>query len=657
MRSLTPKILFFTIIAILLIRCDDSTDIIPNKNYFNSANIKAIYTSLQQKNTDSLISLLNTENPQEKTADIFALASLDDTLFYTVVAPLLNDNTATVRRSAAFALGQMSSDFYESKLIAAFNNESDNFVKRQILIALGKIGTDKALNFTASLNLQSDETQVLQGQGIAFYFFAKRGIITQQMYAKTFEVMNNPDVSEDAKLAYSYLLTLNGLHYANYFKIIENEVLTQHNVYYLTNLVYGLKNIKTSQSFGLIIKVLEADADYRIKISAIKALEAFSYESGKKYVYNALTDNNPQIAVTASEYFLKKGTKADANIYLSYSKKITFWQARSNMLMAALKFSQDKKSISNSIITGYKAAENIYEKASLLYALSENPKQYKFVTDETFSATEKIISTTGMRCLYKMRINPRFKTIASTITQNNENIDAKFKIIVQEAMSKGDPAMVYYAAKLLNYPNVNLIDVFTNTYFLTQAMNTLKLPKDFVAYNELCKAIDNFGGQTCTNDPKIDFLSIDWDYVRSLSAQQRVLVKTNKGNFEITVDVNSCPATAYVFLGLVQSGYYNNTYFAEQDPGKALFTGGKRGDAWQNQNIPLVREISDKIFADGSVVTPVIDKDYNSVNWFITTAPTMEFYGKNTVFGEVTKGLDVVHQLVLGDKILEIRIL
>jgi cyclophilin family peptidyl-prolyl cis-trans isomerase len=659
MRSLTPKIIIFAIILFAIARCSDTQEIIIKKNNFSSPEYRSIFDNLQTNNTDSLIEILKTANPQLKTADIYAIASIGDSMYNTVIAPFLNNDNAQIRIASAFALGQMKSNFYESKLIAQYNNENDNFVKKQILISLGKTGSDKALNFVASLNIDNKNTQILQGQGIAFYFFSKRKIISEQMFAKTFEILNNENISQDAKLYFSYTLTLNNLQFNNnYFSIIENEIKTQDNIYLLTNLTLSLKNIHTTQSFKLLTEILQATTDYRIKIAAIKALEAFYYESGKKYIFKALTDQNPQIAIVASEYFVKKGTRNDANTYLSYIKKISSWKARSNMLMAALKYSPDKKNIANSIISGYNAAENIYEKASLLYALSVDPKQYAFVNDQTFSTNEKIISTTGMKCLMQMRINPHFNKIAATIKSNsNEDINAKFKIIVQEAMAKGDPAMIYYAAKLINSPDVKLIDVFTNTYFLTQAMNSIKLPKDFTAYNELCKAVNNFGGQNCKKNIAIDNLKLDWNFIAQIPAEQRVLVKTNKGNFEITLDVNSNPANVYIFLQLVNNGYYNNTFFANENPGKAIFTGGKRGDGWQNLNIPLIKEISNKNFIDGSVVMPTITQNYNSVNWFITTSPTIEYYGNNTIIGQVTKGLYIVHQLEIGDKIFEIRML
>ena len=47
----------------------------------------------------------------------------------------------------------------------------------------------------------------------------------------------------------------------------------------------------------------------------------------------------------------------------------------------------------------------------------------------------------------------------------------------------------------------------------------------------------------------------------------------------------------------------------------------------------------------------------NGSQFFITHVPTPWLDGKHTVFGEVTKGQDVVNAITQGDKILQIEIL
>jgi cyclophilin family peptidyl-prolyl cis-trans isomerase len=45
-------------------------------------------------------------------------------------------------------------------------------------------------------------------------------------------------------------------------------------------------------------------------------------------------------------------------------------------------------------------------------------------------------------------------------------------------------------------------------------------------------------------------------------------------------------------------------------------------------------------------------KDTEGSQWFITHSPTPHLDGRYTIFGKVTAGMDVVHKIEVGDKIL-----
>jgi cyclophilin family peptidyl-prolyl cis-trans isomerase len=45
-------------------------------------------------------------------------------------------------------------------------------------------------------------------------------------------------------------------------------------------------------------------------------------------------------------------------------------------------------------------------------------------------------------------------------------------------------------------------------------------------------------------------------------------------------------------------------------------------------------------------------KDTESSQWFITHSPTPHLDGRYTIFGQVVSGMEVVHKLEVGDKIL-----
>jgi len=650
---------------LLFVACED--DINTNNNYSNSVgyniynkdeNLQRVNDYRQSKDVDIVLQYSTSNNSIVKREVILSLSTIADTNEIISVVPFLRDNNAQVRMVSAFAVGQSYALMHEARLIEAYKSETDDYVKQELLIAIGKCGSQVGLDFILSQTIADDNDILLKGQGRAFYYIASNGIITAQMIDKTMQIISNPNINQISKLEFSHLIASNlSIDLGSYFDAISNELKTNSNVYLLSNLAASIKHMNSQRSIDLLKNIARSDADYRVKISALEALSVYNYNQVNDIMLEVAQFENAFVAKTAANFFIFNGKSADANKYFNISKQIIPWQARTTMISAALKYSSNKTSIINSIISGYNAVENKYEKAALLYALSSVPSQYEFVKDEAFSADNKIISTAGIKSLYAMRLSPDFDKVARHVQQNSgTNLYAEFSLIFKEAMTSGNKMMVYYAAKIMSRKDLKIIEEFENTFFMSQAADQLDYPADIVIRNEICKTLTLYGNQPCSS-PNLNVFEFNWDFVKSIDAEQRVLVKTTSGDFEMTLDVNSAPATVGVFLDLVNSGYYNNTFFFKNIPGKAIVTGGKRGDGEMNFNMALINEINMKDFKDGSVAMRILDDDYQSVNWFITTSPNIMYDNNFTIFAEVSNGLQVVHNLQVGDKITEIIIL
>jgi cyclophilin family peptidyl-prolyl cis-trans isomerase len=59
----------------------------------------------------------------------------------------------------------------------------------------------------------------------------------------------------------------------------------------------------------------------------------------------------------------------------------------------------------------------------------------------------------------------------------------------------------------------------------------------------------------------------------------------------------------------------------------------------------------------GSVGMASAGKDTEGTQWFITHSPTPHLDGRYTNFATVVSGMDVVHQLEVGDTILSMKLL
>jgi cyclophilin family peptidyl-prolyl cis-trans isomerase len=50
-------------------------------------------------------------------------------------------------------------------------------------------------------------------------------------------------------------------------------------------------------------------------------------------------------------------------------------------------------------------------------------------------------------------------------------------------------------------------------------------------------------------------------------------------------------------------------------------------------------------------------KDTEGTQWFITHSPTPHLDGRYTIFATVSKGMEVVHAMEVGDKIIDVSLI
>ncbi len=139
----------------------------------------------------------------------------------------------------------------------------------------------------------------------------------------------------------------------------------------------------------------------------------------------------------------------------------------------------------------------------------------------------------------------------------------------------------------------------------------------------------------------------------------KIILHTNKGDIEGTIFASQVPITAANFLNLARKGYYNGLTFHRVIPdfmiqgGDPTATGmGGPGYKFADEIVPALKHNKPGIFSMANA-----GPGTNGSQFFITHVPTPHLDGKHTVFGEVTKGQDVVNKIEKGDKITTIDVL
>ncbi len=139
----------------------------------------------------------------------------------------------------------------------------------------------------------------------------------------------------------------------------------------------------------------------------------------------------------------------------------------------------------------------------------------------------------------------------------------------------------------------------------------------------------------------------------------RILLKTSKGNIDLTLFPSQAPVTVASFLNLAQKGKYDGVVFHRVienfmiQGGDPSGTGrGDRGYKFEDECVPALR-----FDQPGRLAMANAGPNTNGSQFFITHVPTAWLDGKHTIFGQVNKGQEVVNAIGQGDKIEAVEIL
>ncbi len=139
----------------------------------------------------------------------------------------------------------------------------------------------------------------------------------------------------------------------------------------------------------------------------------------------------------------------------------------------------------------------------------------------------------------------------------------------------------------------------------------------------------------------------------------RIVMKTTKGSIEGTLFASKVPMTVANFLNLSKKGYYDGIAFHRVIAGFMIQGGdptgtgaGSPGYKFGDEFDATLKHSKPGIFSMANA-----GPGTNGSQFFITHVPTPHLDGKHSVFGEVTKGQDVVDKIAKGDKIEKIEIL
>lgn len=130
-------------------------------------------------------------------------------------------------------------------------------------------------------------------------------------------------------------------------------------------------------------------------------------------------------------------------------------------------------------------------------------------------------------------------------------------------------------------------------------------------------------------------------------------IETSKGMIELELYPEAAPGTVSNFTSKASAGFYKNLTFHRVEDW-VIQGGDPVGNGTGGGKMPT--ELSDLPFVEGSlgVARGGDIKVSNDAQFFICTQECSWLNGQYTIFGKVTKGMDVVKKIAIGDKILSV---
>ena len=138
----------------------------------------------------------------------------------------------------------------------------------------------------------------------------------------------------------------------------------------------------------------------------------------------------------------------------------------------------------------------------------------------------------------------------------------------------------------------------------------------------------------------------------------KITVHTTQGDIDATMFSSKVPITTANFLNLAKRGYYDGISFHRVIANFMIQGGDPTGSGSGGPGYKFLDEIDRTLKHSKAGIFSMANAgpNTNGSQFFITHQATPHLDGRHAVFGEVTKGQDVVNKIKQGDKITSITI-
>lgn len=606
---------------------------------FDNKELRHIADLQDRRSTDSLLIYLQSDDINLKRAAALALGSVQDSTASVRLGDILLNETDTVlRRNAAFALGQIGNFAAVNALIPSITTPN-LAVRAEALEALGKsVGKN---DLKSLVMVPEQDTLTLSGISWGLYRAAVRSVVDSTAVSRAALILGDPS-GKSARLAAAQFFSRSPLKGEKIPAAVLTAASGDYDPEVRMSAVNALTKVEPEETLATLDKAIN-DADYRVRVSVARALRTHPWFVSKPYFEKLLADPNVHVTVAAAEAIVPLAPATAAADVLKWADNASNWRTQANLYACALKLNQST-STSEKIRSLITSSTNDYQKAALIDALGNHSSNVDFIFEQ-FKGTEvKVIKSTSANSLEKINLSKNL----------SKDEQLKYVDIYREIIASGDLGSIIYACDALGDSTLGFKSIITDYSFLETAKAKLSLPRDYETYVPLERTLNYFKGLPPPKKLENKFNHpIDWTIAKEIKSEQKVLIQTTKGDITLVLFLDEAPGSVVNFVKLVKDNYYDGKIFHRVVPNFVIQTGCNRGDGFGGEDYSIRSEFSKRKYKAGSVGMASAGKDTEGTQWFITHSPTPHLDGRYTIFAEVVSGMDVVHKIEVGDKIVK----
>ena len=609
-------------------------------NKFDDPHLVKIADFQDRRSGDSLVRYLEDTNPTYRKAAALAYASVQDSGNVVQLQKLLFDDAdSSVRKAAAYALGQTPSLASEKVLFESTLREKESSVLAQVIESYGKVSKHWRLN------LSPEDSVLSTAFAWANYRMAVRGAAGQSLNKNSAELLQSPSIA--TRLTAAHFFARGAKDFDKFQSVLIKTARQDKSADVRMAAMLALRKVRSDSSRGAAEYLAKNDPDYRVRVNAIRAVQDYPFNQTKKILFEVLRDSNINVGIAASEVIKSTVSEEHWLELRNIARSVENWRIQANLYEASLAVSNHKE-LSEEIQSVYSRSKNPYQKAALLAALQYSVMSYEFVKEQLVKSNEPILKVSAALALVGMNTNKNFDTA----------LRSQFAKMYEDAIANGDAAVIGIVTNALGDSTLGYKSVIKDFNFLKEARNKLSLPKDFESIVPLEAAIAYFEGRKIQSPPTNEFNHpIPWSTVKKIPSDQKAIIKTSKGDITVRLFVDEAPGSVANFVTLASDKYYDGKFFHRVVPNFVVQGGCPRGDGWGSEAYSIRSEFSQRRYKTGSMGMASAGKDTEGTQWFITHSSTPHLEGRYTLFAEVVQGMDVVHQIEVGDAIISVEII